>query len=139
MLISQIEAGRTYLHRRHGRVFVGHLHGTGPDQVWYWRSDSACGEQGLADLASALLADVTPEAFLANDLLTEEQVALKLGLSTATLRNWRWAGMPDRYRRMGIALPHVELGQGVRYRPRNVRHFLEVTTIPQLRESRPVA
>ena len=52
------------------------------------------------------MADSTPE--IPRQLLDEQKVADRLGLSVKTLRRWRWAGRPPAF---------VKIGRSVRYDP----------------------
>ena len=48
-------------------------------------------------------------------LLTESDVARRLGLKSATLRRWRWCGRGPRF---------IKVGAAVRYDPQDVRDYL---------------
>ena len=50
-------------------------------------------------------------------LLTDVELAELLGASLQTIRNWRWRGDGPRYVKLG--------GRMVRYRPEDVRAFIE--------------
>ena len=52
------------------------------------------------------MADSTPE--IPRQLLDEQKVADRLGLSVKTLRRWRWAGHPPEF---------IKIGRAVRYDP----------------------
>ena len=49
-------------------------------------------------------------------LLTEKQVAQRLGLSTKTLQQWRWRGIGPRFRKLNYA---------VRYDPNDIELYIE--------------
>jgi predicted DNA-binding transcriptional regulator AlpA len=51
-----------------------------------------------------------------DDLLSTDELSGKLGIPTATLRNWRYLGQGPSY---------VHLGRLVRYRPSDVNQWLE--------------
>jgi len=63
---------------------------------------------------------MSPAATNLSTLLTEDQVAQRLGLKPATLQIWRVTG---RYH-----LPFVKCGRLVRYREEDVRAFIDRRT-----------
>lgn len=128
MLISQIEVGRTYLMCNGDHVTVTAVAGC-------TATVDGC-QEPLHDLARHLIADVTPEALPPEELFSEAEAAAQIGVSPSVLRNWRTAGVSKCYLRQGITLPHVQLGRSVRYRRRNVRHFIECVSVPRIKAAR---
>lgn len=57
--------------------------------------------------------------------LTEKEAADWLGYkSVKTLQNRRWAGLPPKY---------LKLGRAVRYRPQDLREFMDESTVNPVR------
>lgn len=137
MLVSQLEKGRTYAARDGTELTVRSIRGDGPLAVIEWSTNrGATGTGKAADLAKRILADVTPESLELDQLLAEHVVARMIGQEVKTLRNWRYAAAPPAaHLRAGCILPHVKVGQMIRYRPLNVRQFLEVHGQPIVRAS----
>lgn len=53
------------------------------------------------------------------NLMNEHEAARRLGLRTATLRRWRWAGKGPCFRKIGAS---------VRYHPLDLNAFIEAAT-----------
>ncbi|MNG18843.1 Helix-turn-helix domain protein [compost metagenome] len=64
-----------------------------------------------------LNASVTSDTTLTSELLTTDQVATALGLSSRTLAAWRSSRTNS--------LPYLKTGSRVRYRPQDVATWLE--------------
>lgn len=60
------------------------------------------------------------------DLLTEKEVSQRIGYSVSTLQKWRVAG---------LHLPFVKTGAGVRYRPEDIRSWIERSTVSSTSEA----
>lgn len=131
MLPQQIEKGRSYAARDGTTVTILNAPDEARGQIVRWSTDKGdSGMTPLRQLAPRLLADVTPEPFNLDQLLTEDEVAARIGVEIKTLRNWRSSGPSARALRCGVTLPHVQTSAGPRYRPRNVEQFLEAQGVP---------
>ena len=75
------------------------------DTVRFLQGDTM--STALTDTASRAHVDTAPSApgesssLAPGDLVDEREAAALLGLQVQTMRNWRWAGKPPRYRKIG--------------------------------------
>lgn len=69
-----------------------------------------------------LNASVTSDTTITSELLTTDQVATALGLSSRTLAAWRSSRTNS--------LPYLKTGSRVRYRPQDVATWLESRVCP---------
>jgi excisionase family DNA binding protein len=53
---------------------------------------------------------------VSNALLSEREVAKRLGIAVATVRRWRWSGRPP--------LPFVRIGGSIRYELDDIEEFI---------------
>ena len=62
---------------------------------------------------------MTPDVMQTQRLLNEHEAAAVLNVEATTLRRWRWAGHPPRFRKIGAA---------VRYHPDDLAEFIEAAS-----------
>jgi hypothetical protein len=127
MLVQHIKVGRTYEALEGTRWRVTSM-GAG-DAMWARRVRGLMDEDersfDRATFAAFVVADVTPYLDPTDELLSPDEVAELVGVSIGTLANWRSKGVPARFLRAGITLPHVPRPDGIRYKRRDVEMFLE--------------